>query len=398
LGTNVQAGWLFVLSAFLTGTVIAGAALPGRMTRGVRVERRTPAEVHQGDGAFVELVVSNPTRGLRAGVVVDDTLLSPVSFDVGTLRPGERVELGGVRVAERRGPQEGGTVALRSAAPFGVAERRRPAPAPASCLVLPKLWPLGKLPFVDATATSERALHSHPRRGAGPEYLSVREYRTGDSMRHVHWPSTARTGTVMVREFEEERTRRIAIVVDTVADAGDAWTPLDACCSAAASIALAAAADGQGARLLVAGERDVEVAAHEDGRALLRRLAHLAPSGRSLAEVGPDLADALHGAETVVVVFPTWRANAASALVPALATLAAPGVRVVAVAVVLHPATAGRFAMPAAEADDLLADLRRTGFETYPWTPGEDLAEALSGRGAAYDATVAPAPAEAWVR
>jgi uncharacterized protein (DUF58 family) len=215
-------------------------------------------------------------------------------------------------------------------------------------------------------------------------------------MRHVHWPSTARTGTVMVREFEEERTRRIAIVVDTLADAGDAWTPLDACCSAAASIALAAASDGQGARLLAAGEHDVEVTALEDGRAVLRRLAHLAPSGRSLADVGPDLAEDLHGAETVVVIFPTWRANGAPAVVPALVTLAASGVRVVAIPVVLDPATAGRFAMPSAEADALVSDLARTGFETYPWSPGADLAEALAGRGAA--PRPAPSAADAWAR
>ncbi|HEY7666812.1 MAG TPA: DUF58 domain-containing protein [Actinomycetota bacterium] len=383
LGTNVQAGWLFVLSALLLGTVIAGAMLPGRMLRGIRIERRAPAEVHQGDEAYVELVVSNPTRRLRAGIVADDPMFSPASFEVGTLRPGERVELGAVRVAERRGPQEGGTVTLRSAAPFGVAERRRSAPAPAPCLVLPKVWPLGALAFVDAAATTERALHSAPRRGGGPEFLGVREYRSGDSMRHVHWPSTARTGTVMVREFEEERTRRIAIVVDTVADAGDAWTPLDACCAAAASIALAAAADGQGARLLVPGEHEVEVAAHEDGRALLRRLGRLAPSGRSLADAAPELADALRGAETVVAIAPTWRANAGPTLVPALVTLAASGARVVVIPVVLDPEAAGRFALPPAEADALVADLRRTGFATYPWRPGEELADALAGRAAA---------------
>ncbi len=383
LGTNVQAGWLFVLSALLAGTVIAGAALPGRMTRGVRVERRAPAEVHQGDEAYVELVLTNPTRGLRTGIVVDDPMFSPASFEVGTLRPGERVELGAVRVAERRGPQEGGTVTLRSAAPFGVAERRRPTPAPADCLVLPKVSPLATLPFLDATATSERALHSAPRRGAGPEFLGVREYRSGDSMRHVHWPSTARTGSVMVREFEEERTRRIAIVVDTVADAGEAWTPLDAACSAAASIALAAAADGQGARLLVAGELEVEVTAHEDGRALLRRLGRVTPSGRSIADAAPELADALQGAETVVAILPTWRVNAAPALVPALVTLAASGARVVAIPIVLDPSAAGRFALPSAEADALVADLRRTGFATYPWRPADELADALAGRASA---------------
>ena len=49
LGTNVQAGWLFVLCALLLGTLVAGLVLPGRMLRGIEIERRAPAEVAQGD-------------------------------------------------------------------------------------------------------------------------------------------------------------------------------------------------------------------------------------------------------------------------------------------------------------------------------------------------------------
>jgi uncharacterized protein (DUF58 family) len=385
LGTNVQAGWLFVLSAMLAGTAIAGAWLPGRMTRGLTVQRRAPEEVRQGDEAYVEVVVSNPTRGLRAAVVVQDRLFGPAAFDVGTLGPGERVELGSARVAERRGPQEGERVLLRSSAPFGVAERRRTVPAPAACLVLPRIWTLGALAFVDATATSERALHPAPRRGGGPDVLGVREYRHGDSMRHVHWRSTARTGVLMVRELEQERTRRIALVVDAVADAGEIWTPLDACCSAAGSIALAAAADGQGARLLLPGAREVEVAAHEDGRRLLRRLARLSPSGRPLSEAAPDLSGALRGLETVVVVLATWRVNAGQSLIPALVTLGAGGARVVVVAVMLDPDRDGRFAMPTGDAEALVADLRRTGFTTYPWRRSEPLDEALGPRAVPFE-------------
>jgi hypothetical protein len=64
-------------------------------------------------------------------------------------------------------------------------------------------------------------------------------------------------------------------------------------------------------------------------------------------------------------------------------TLAASGARVVVIPVVLDPEAAGRFALPPAEADALVADLRRTGFATYPWRPGEELADALAGRAAA---------------
>ncbi len=35
-------------------------------------------------------------------------------------------------------------------------------------------------------------------------FRSVREFRSGDSMRHIHWGSSARFGTIMVREFDSE--------------------------------------------------------------------------------------------------------------------------------------------------------------------------------------------------
>ena len=49
IGTNVQAGWLFVLAALLLGAVVAGIALAARSAlRGLGVELAAPAETRQG--------------------------------------------------------------------------------------------------------------------------------------------------------------------------------------------------------------------------------------------------------------------------------------------------------------------------------------------------------------
>ena len=47
----------------------------------------------------------------------------------------------------------------------------------------------------------------------------MREYVAGDSQRHVHWKSTAKTGKLMVRQYEESRHARIAILLDLDTDA-----------------------------------------------------------------------------------------------------------------------------------------------------------------------------------
>ena len=267
---------------------------------------------------------------------------------------------------------------VKSSAPFGVAERRRWVPVEGSTLVLPKVESLGALPFIEPAATTDHAIHSAPRRGQGPEYLGIREYRPGDSMRHVHWPSTARTGAVMVREFEQEQTRRLAIVMDTSRDAGRTWTPLDRACSAAASLALAALAQGHGARIVTGSDGDADVLSRADEDEILERLALMEAGNRDgfaamVAELGP----ALRGVQTAVVVFPTWSANGPETLPAALESLAEQIPRVVAVPIVVDARDTTRDSLDEVAIAGLEQRMRAAGASVYPWRVGETLAAAL---------------------
>src|SRR5205823_1768934 len=48
----------------------------------------------------------------------------------------------------------------------------------------------------------------------GSELHSVREHVEGESLRRVHWPSTARRGRLMVREVEDSPRDEIAVLLD----------------------------------------------------------------------------------------------------------------------------------------------------------------------------------------
>jgi uncharacterized protein (DUF58 family) len=381
VGTSVQAGWLLVLSSVLLGACLAGAFLPIRSIRDVGVERRAPASASQGDEVQVELVALNRGHGIKLGLEVEDRHVAAVRVAVPSLAPGERVVIGTTRRAARRGRNESVGVTLRSAAPFGVTEWRRMVEVPGTTLVYPKLVRLGPLPMVDALPTHEHAIHTMPRRGTGPEYLGIREYRTGDSMRHIHWPSTARHDALMVREFEQERTRRLAIAIDTWADAGEEDTPLDACCSVAASVAFAALGRGRGVRLLAARGGRLEMLARAEPARILEWLAELRPfGGLRLQEVLQGLGPHLRGVETLVVVLPTWRANACREVADAVAT---PSSEVPNVSVVL--VDAGTFepdrrapALAPEEVDQFERAFNERGADVYRLRAGEDLFECLS--------------------
>jgi uncharacterized protein (DUF58 family) len=52
-------------------------------------------------------------------------------------------------------------------------------------------------------------------RAAQAEFHGLREWRTGDSPRWIHWRTSARRGTLMVREFEDPQGDDLLVLFDT---------------------------------------------------------------------------------------------------------------------------------------------------------------------------------------
>ena len=52
------------------------------------------------------------------------------------------------------------------------------------------------------------------RHGTEGDFYGVREWRSGDSRRWIHWRSSARSGELVVRQFEQPRNRDVAVLLD----------------------------------------------------------------------------------------------------------------------------------------------------------------------------------------
>jgi uncharacterized protein (DUF58 family) len=82
-------------------------------------------------------------------------------------------------------------------------------------LIIPKRY---RLPNLDLGGRSEMKVGGETAstvRGEGGEFMGLREYRAGDSLRKIHWKAWARTGQPIVKEFEEMRFPRYGLVLDT---------------------------------------------------------------------------------------------------------------------------------------------------------------------------------------
>src|SRR5262249_52154644 len=88
---------------------------------------------------------------------------------------------------------------------------------PQTVLILPKRYPLPEFALPGTHKYQQGGVAFAASVGESEEFVSLRDYRPGDPLRHVHWRSSARTGRLVVKEFEDEFFVRHALVLDTFA-------------------------------------------------------------------------------------------------------------------------------------------------------------------------------------
>jgi uncharacterized protein (DUF58 family) len=113
----------------------------------------------------------------------------------------------------------GGPVSVLSGFPFGLLECERPGAASGEIIVLPRIGyaePDGLRRWVSRNAAGEERSRRVQRRVTSDqaEVRGVRGYRAGDSLRDVHWKTTARRGEVMVREYDTAPSPELVLVVE----------------------------------------------------------------------------------------------------------------------------------------------------------------------------------------
>jgi uncharacterized protein (DUF58 family) len=165
----------------------------------------------------------------------------------GRLRGTYRLE----RVPRGRYPIESVDAVLED--PFGLERVEMKLPAGESLLVYPRLVDLDGL-FSDSGGRALEGRRLLLRRPTGFDLHSVRDYEQGESLRRVHWPSTAKRGHLMVKELEDAPRDETAVLLDADAGAVAGVAPdssFELQVRAAGSILKAHASRGRRAALIV---------------------------------------------------------------------------------------------------------------------------------------------------
>ena len=201
--------------------------------------------------------------------------------------------------------------------PFGLERTDVDLGASGALLVYPRLVELGEL-FSESGAFARDGRRLMIRRESGFDLHSVRDYEQGESLRKVHWPSTARRGQLMVKDLEDAPRDEVAVLLDA-SEGSVGGTPPDSSFDvqvrAAGSILRTHVRRGRRAVLVVNGAERAAQAVHgedADWRRALELLAAVEPTGgeRVDAFLARDASPAGQAVELVVVT---------SALTPRLA-------------------------------------------------------------------------------
>ncbi len=104
--------------------------------------------------------------------------------------------------------------------PLGLCRAFSRVTLPQSMLILPKRYLLPPIALPGTMKYQQGGVAQASNVGQSEEFVALREYRSGDPLRHIHWRSWARVGKPVVKEFEDEFFVRHALVLDTFTSHG----------------------------------------------------------------------------------------------------------------------------------------------------------------------------------
>ena len=172
---------------------------------------------HTVGGKISEVVTLRNGGGTpKAWVEVDDrTDLPGIKFkhvaSLGLTVSFDRVEMS--QTATRRGEYKIGPLVVRTSDPFGMFPQEVVFGAEETILVNPKII---NIPDFATTAIQHLGETSRRQRTRvlSTDVASVREYESGDDLSKIHWLSTARTGQMMVKQFDQGSSGDMWVLFD----------------------------------------------------------------------------------------------------------------------------------------------------------------------------------------
>lgn len=238
---NTGNNLLFLLLGMMLSAIIASGILSEGVLRKLRAQRRLPKRLFArtpAPGGFridnkkayislnIELSELNPTctsgplNGEEIGLkdiswwkfwlqdVYEDHRYVAIAraFE---LEPNQKMDINARYIFPERGAFHLPGLRFSTRFPFGLFHKVAEFESPTDIVVFPEA--VDAEDWVSEVAAKFGDMRRN-RAGSGEEYFGLRDWRTGEDPRNIHWKASARRNNYVVREFEEEEQRAVQII------------------------------------------------------------------------------------------------------------------------------------------------------------------------------------------
>ncbi len=211
-------GWsvMYRITYIVAALLVISALWAFLGARSLSVERRVRAQRAQVGGFFEEWVAVDNTSILPkpwAEIRTQSNLGTHAVRKGFALGPRSRRSWTIHTECTIRGKFKLGDIVVATGDPFGLFQRRRQFPSETTVLIYPKTVDFATPPHIPGQLPGGARQRGHVHY-VTPTASSVREYQPADAFNRIHWPTTARTGRLMVKEFELDPFADVWVAVD----------------------------------------------------------------------------------------------------------------------------------------------------------------------------------------
>ncbi len=282
-------GVIELLVLGVVALVLLGAALLWVRAQRLALELDrtvTPSRIHVGGDGRVDVAITNRAAATTPLLSLDERFgdgRRAARFLLPPLRNGEVSRAAYHIPTVRRGQYAIGPMVAVLADPFGLAQRSTQLGPVDQVTVYPRVHDLVSPPLGGGgMRASADAVRARSVTLDGDEFAALREYEIGDDLRKVHWPATARTGELFIRQDTSYREPHVVVVLDTRSD-NHVDESFEDAVEVVASLLVRLTHDGR--RVAVRTGTGAVLSHADDGAVGLDRLSTVAldPSARGLA-------------------------------------------------------------------------------------------------------------------
>lgn len=218
---NRESLYLLAVASLLLTILLVGFLIPWLAVTSTRLTLKLAESSSNDAPEFLDISARNYFPWPHDGLIINISLSAKGSVHVRNfplalprIYPGMR-ELRISLPPMPRGRYRFSQATVSTTQPFGFWRFERPiASSDAAIVVRPKRFGMSARQWLEGTAMHFSGHSPQGRAGHSSEFFGVREYRPGDSPRHIDWKATARLGELIVREFDDVTQPELLVVVD----------------------------------------------------------------------------------------------------------------------------------------------------------------------------------------